>query len=424
MKKPRRNILLIGSVYAVALIVLLLAVAAFTGILPLGIRPAATVVAKAAPTVVDKALPALRPIWPAGNETRSPTRTRTPTASPIPTQVPVTSTWTPAPEPIALAPEATVATALPVPPGARQAATGGPPAPGGLPAPGMPSPVPGMPTVDPAPQAGQTPAAVQPTTSPVPGAPTLGPEFGPTNVPNAAQTSPSAPPRPSATLVATQARPTATNTATDTATATPQGKGRIVGKVLIDDALPTSMLTLTLESQTYEVITHTSVMIGTGAYTFTKVLDSGEGYNVVFAQEKNPGVQIDEVTTWAWIGPVPIEGDAVVTMPDFDIGLRGLMPVNPVPDMAYDQPNPSSLQFTWTSYPGTNVEYWMDLYQGKEQRLVKQSARSPESAYTWDGKIDGQRVADEYWWGVGARTTLDTYLQVAYTYLTRFVVRP
>jgi hypothetical protein len=116
MKKPGRNVVLIGSIYAGAVILLLLAIAAITGLLPASIAPVApavTAIAQAAPTAAGKEVPTLRPIWPSGNETSSVRRsTRTRTPSPVPTVVPVTPTWTPTPEAVALLPEASPAAML------------------------------------------------------------------------------------------------------------------------------------------------------------------------------------------------------------------------------------------------------------------------------------------------------------------------
>ncbi len=191
------------------------------------------------------------------------------------------------------------------------------------------------------------------------------------------------------------------------------------------DADPAGPLTLTLASQSYQVITQITVD-AVGAYTFTNVAESGEGYNVVFAQENNLGLPVDQVATWAWLGPVRVRAGEQVNLPTFDLGPSECRPLTPVADQAYDPPDPNPdnpVEFTWSPYPGAGG-YWLDLARGSDLRHVWQSDLLTGLSATWDGRVNDARAPGEYWWGVGARKPVDPYTLVVYSYWSRFIINP
>lgn len=367
----RRNLILIGVIYGLALVGLLAAIAAVAGLLPLRPTPASTEseLAMNPATVVARAVPTLRPIWPAEGST-SPVRRGTRTPVPV-RRSPVTA-----------------------------------------------GPVPGAPA-----------AALSATPfSEAPEAPTQLPP-GPTQLPGGpGATAPTAvePPATPAGAVEQPGQVAATVT-TESATATPTAgqseagqPGQISGRVLINNAPPASPLALTLENKSYQAIARATTGDG-GSYAFPNVPASAEGYNVVFSQDLNPNSQIDRVATWAWLGPVPVRGGQTVDLPALDIALMGLQPSAPAHEGVV--PGGQPVNFSWTPYPQA-TGYWLDLSRGDDQQNAWQSPLQPGTSATWDGTVAGQRAPGTYWWGVGARKPVSQYMLVLYSYLIKFTVQP
>jgi hypothetical protein len=185
-------------------------------------------------------------------------------------------------------------------------------------------------------------------------------------------------------------------------------------------------VTLKLENQSYNVMAETTV--GTdGAYAFTDLEPSREGYNVLFTQACNSQYGTDQVVSWGWLGPVAVENETVIELPDFDVSLLGFRQVSPAADASFsaaalspDNPIP----FEWTAYPQA-VKYWVDLVRGEEQELVWQSLIQSTSL-AFDGTV-GSRAhiqPGEYWWGVGARRELGPYPLTVYGYLPGLIIQP
>jgi hypothetical protein len=230
---------------------------------------------------------------------------------------------------------------------------------------------------------------------------------------------PTGPPVPSPT-------PTPMPTPTPTPTPTPLPPGRIVGRVLLDGTPVSEGVTLKLENRSYNVIAKTKVEAD-GVYAFTDLEASGEGYNVSFAQQWNSQYGTDQVVSWGWLGPVPVEDGAVIELPDFDISLLGFKQVNPEPDATFSAAaispeNP--ITFEWTAYPQA-VKYWLDVVRGEEQELVWQSLIRATS-FAFDGTVgNGAHIQPgEYWWGVGARRESGPYPLTVYGYLPGLIVQP
>ncbi|TEU12947.1 MAG: hypothetical protein E3J21_19810 [Anaerolineales bacterium] len=243
--------------------------------------------------------------------------------------------------------------------------------------------------------------------------------------------SPTDTPAPADTLIET---PTPTGTLTDTPTPsptptptpTPVPPSRITGRLLLDGAPVSGGATLKLENQSYNVIAETTVGAD-GAYAFTDLEPSSQGYNVLFAQAWNSQYGTDQVVSWGWLGPVSVENGTVVELPDFDVSLLGFSQVNPGPDetfsaAALSPENP--ITFEWTAYPQA-VKYWMDLVRGEAQELVWQSLIQSTS-FAFDGTMgNGAHIQPgEYWWGVGARRELGPYPLTVYGYLPGLIIEP
>jgi hypothetical protein len=213
---------------------------------------------------------------------------------------------------------------------------------------------------------------------------------------------------------------------TPTPTISPLPPGRITGRVLLNGTPVSEGVTLKLENRSYNVIAKTKVGAD-GVYAFTDLEASSEGYNVSFAQQWNSQYGTDQVVSWGWLGPVPVEDGAVIELPDFDISLLGFKQVNPEPDATFSAAaispgNP--ITFEWTAYPQA-VKYWVDVVRGEEQELVWQSLIQATS-FAFDGTVgNGAHIQPgEYWWGVGARRELGPYKLTVYGYLSGLIIEP
>jgi hypothetical protein len=173
-------------------------------------------------------------------------------------------------------------------------------------------------------------------------------------------------------------------------------------------------VTLKLENQAYEQVAQTTVAPD-GSYSFENVPPSAGGYNIVFLQEANPQYALEQVISWGWIGPVVVTGNATANVPELDIALLGLKPVNPGPNASF--PSGSSITFEWSAYPQASA-YWVDLVQGEEMQLVWKSGPLQATSVTFNGPAAGGELEPgEYWWGVGARRNLGDYTLTVYGYL-------
>jgi hypothetical protein len=181
--------------------------------------------------------------------------------------------------------------------------------------------------------------------------------------------------------------------------------GVITGRILFHGALPTQTLTLVLEDQTYQVIQEMD--ISSGEYVFANLPTSPEGYNVLFTQSKNPQFAPNEVVSWAWIGPVPLQNGDFHVLPDLQIALVGLDPIKPSDGAimkagSITAENP--LRFEWSQYSDA-AHYWVELRTGPTLELVWRSGYVDALSINFDGILsDGERISPGgYWWSVGAR---------------------
>lgn len=165
-------------------------------------------------------------------------------------------------------------------------------------------------------------------------------------------------------------------------------------------------VTLVLEDQAFNVIREVTFL--GGEYIFNNLPASPEGYNVLFSQERNPQFGIDEVASWVWIGPIPVQDGDVIRLAEMEIGLLGLHQTNPPPDTfmnlsAISPQNP--LIFEWTPYPSA-TQYWLDLRFGSTLQLVWQSNFLDTNAISFDGILaNGEPLhPGTYWWQVSARS--------------------
>lgn len=183
---------------------------------------------------------------------------------------------------------------------------------------------------------------------------------------------------------------------------------------------------LKLENQSYSVVAETTVG-AEGAYAFSDLEPSSQGYNVTFAQKWNAQYGTDQVVSWGWLGPVAVENGAAVELPDFDVSLLGFSQVNPGPDETFSAAAVSPqdpITFEWAAYPQA-VKYWVDLVRGEEQELVRQSVIQ-DTSFAFDGTLgNGAHIQPgEYWWGVGARRELGPYKLNVYGYLPGLIIEP
>lgn len=286
--------------------------------------------------------------------------------------------------------------------------------------------------------AGQTTQSVQATPTPQPqsntpttaaaagnATATASPTPSPTTTSNGTAT---ATPRTTATstpVSTTPSTPVSTTTAPTAATATP-GLGRLSGRLLIDGAPANSGLTLFLEDSTANPIAEADVSAG-GQYTFDGLALSDAGYTVVFAQEGNPQLDIDQVISWGWLGPIPIQNEAVINLPDFDIALQGFGQTSPAPNASFSAAELSAepIVFKWDGYPQAS-DYWLDLAEEKTEQIIWQATVEGGTTLSFNGKIDGGGSIQpgEYWWGVGARRQLGTYPLIVYGYLPVLQIEP
>jgi hypothetical protein len=181
--------------------------------------------------------------------------------------------------------------------------------------------------------------------------------------------------------------------------------GVITGRILFHGELPTQMLALILEDQAYQVIQE--INISTGEYVFANLPVSSEGYNVLFTQSKNPQFGLNEVVSWAWIGPVPVQDGDFHVLPDLQIALVGLDPLKPADGgmlKASSITTQNPLRFEWNAYPAA-AQYWVELRAGPALDLVWRSGYIDTTNISFDGiLLNGERIPPgSYWWSVGAR---------------------
>ncbi len=218
------------------------------------------------------------------------------------------------------------------------------------------------------------------------------------------------------------ATPSPTSTVTTTPTTTPasSGPGRISGRLLFNGVPVNGAAKLILENQGYEQVDETSVA-SDGSFSFENVPPSAEGYNILFHQEANPEYELEQVISWGWIGPVVVAGNDTVNVPDMDIALLGLKPINPEPNASLSTGVP--ITFEWSAYPQATV-YWVDLVKGEEMQLIWKSAPLQSTSITFDGQVGGGELEPgEYWWGVGARRNLGEYTLTVYGYLPVLLIK-
>ena len=327
----------------------------------------------------------------AGLSARTATATRAPPGDPMRSNTP---TPTPTPEPPA-SPTVPVS-ATPTPSGTS------------TPSP-TPSSTPGaaatVPTATPEPTATEPPAA---TATPVPSS---------TPLPTATPT-PVASRTPQPTPTATP-RPTATATPTDTPA---PSSAAIRGRILLNGAPPEGVVWLTLEDQAYQPLR--ALEVSGGDYRFENLPASVAGYNVVFMQASNPQFGVDDVVSWAWIGPLAVRNGAEVDVPDLEIGLLGLTQTDPPADAFVGAITPQApLTLEWDPYPDAS-RYWVDLHAGRALQRVWQSDAVDGMTVSFDGILDsGETLAPgTYWWRVGAQVDgMDMTLSGP---LEGFTVRP
>jgi hypothetical protein len=237
------------------------------------------------------------------------------------------------------------------------------------------------------------------TASPAPVA-TSTPLPTPSLTPTSTVTStPTSTPPPSAT-------PTDTAVPTEQPTETPIPQpGIIVGQILLNGAPPAQPMTIILEDQNYQVVQEISAE--SGIYRFDNLVASLEGYNVLFTQASNPHFDTQEVVSWAWIGPIPVQDGDYYLLPHLEIAPFGLVPLSPMDGAIINTDSISSanpLTFDWTAYPG-GAQYWMELRAGPALQMVWQSDFVIDPSVAFDGVlINGEPIqAGNYWWSVGVR---------------------
>lgn len=219
--------------------------------------------------------------------------------------------------------------------------------------------------------------------------------------------------------------PTLTPTPTVSVTPAPNGPGAITGRVLLNGA-PAGGVKIKLEDQAQKTIAETASG-GDGRYSFSNLAASGSGYNVVFAQEWNPHFNLEQVVSWAWLGPVAVQNGASAQLPDVDVSLLGFEPGKPAANATFSAASisPSNpIKFEWSAYPQA-TKYWVDLAHGQNQNVIWQAVAQGTSL-DFNGKLSNgaQIQPGDYWWGVGARRDLGGYKLTVYGYLPVFVVLP
>ncbi len=180
-----------------------------------------------------------------------------------------------------------------------------------------------------------------------------------------------------------------------------------------------------LEDQNYVTIA-TVATDAQGMYTFDDLTVFDTELDVLFAQEWNEQYDVSEVVSWAWLGSLTISKGKTVEMPDFEIGLQGFEQINPPTDASYSAGDISAqtpLTFEWMPYPAASA-YWVDLAQGDDSTIVWQSSLVDATSVIFDGVLnDGSHImADNYWWGIGARKDVGNYELTVYGYLHGLVI--
>jgi hypothetical protein len=207
----------------------------------------------------------------------------------------------------------------------------------------------------------------------------------------------------------------------------------VTGRVVKDGEPVQAGVTVKLEDQAYAIVA-TATTDAEGVYTFDSVIPSSAGLNVLIAQEWNEQYEEGEVTSWAWLGPVPVGSGAAVELPDMEIGLLGFEQIDPPSgaSLAANQiSSDSPLVFEWAPYPGAS-SYWMDLSEGEEGGddedldRVWQSTLLESTGVSFDGTLEsGSHVAaGTYYWGIGALKGLGDYQLTVYGYLPTLVITP
>ncbi|HET89614.1 MAG TPA: hypothetical protein ENN99_02595, partial [Chloroflexi bacterium] len=165
-------------------------------------------------------------------------------------------------------------------------------------------------------------------------------------------------------------------------------------------------VTVKLEDQAYAIVaTCTTDM--EGFYIFKDLTVLGQGFNVLFAQAWNEQYSEEDVVSWAWIGPFAVARSSVVELPDFEIGQRDFVPINPPMSESFSVGEISAqnpILFEWNPYPGAE-SYWVDLSQGDDLTPVWHTQLLNTTSAVFDRVLDNGSLADPdtYWWGVGAR---------------------
>jgi hypothetical protein len=183
---------------------------------------------------------------------------------------------------------------------------------------------------------------------------------------------------------------------------------------------------LILEDQSYNPIAEVMVS-ATGSYVINNVPSSTEGYNLLFAQERNSHLGVYEVFSYGWFGPIVVEDGAEIILPDFDIGLQGFDTINPVPDSSIQLSTITSqtpLIFQWIPHPLAS-EYWVSLLNGTLKQIWD-SGRLTEPNASFDGTFDdgSQIQAGQYWWRVSLQGPLGDLTITASAFLDGFSIVP
>lgn len=202
---------------------------------------------------------------------------------------------------------------------------------------------------------------------------------------------------------------------TSTATNTPLPKPALIeGQILFKGKLLTEQVNLVLENQAYQVIQETTTT--NGKFRFENLPTSFDGYNILFSQAKNPQFNSNEIINWAWIGPIAVQDGFEIRLSDIEIGLVGLLPVNPAQD-AIINTGPISpinpLVFEWTPYPSAS-QYWLDLRSANDLQVIWQSGLLNSNTITFDGVLaNGNTIQPgSYWWQVSARVN-DSFFNIS-----------
>ncbi len=215
---------------------------------------------------------------------------------------------------------------------------------------------------------------------------------------------------------------TVTPTSTPEPTATTASPGSISGRIVLNGAPLSPGTKLKLEDATFNQVAETTVG-SDGTYTFANLSASNKGYNVLFAQEWNSQYEMDEVISWGWLGPIPVEDGSDLQLPDFETSLSGFGQVSPEPNASFSSGD--SIDFSWSVYPEA-TKYWVDLVKDEQQNVLWRSTPVNNTSLTFDGTLNsGSEITPgEYWWGIGARRNLDSYKLTIYGYLPVLRIDP